>query len=114
MDIGETSTNVSAVAFHKGQLKVLGTAHDRHLGGRDFDEVLVEHFKKEFLTKYKIDVSTNPKALIRLRVQCEKVKKILSANAEAPLNIDNLMNDVDVRSMIDRLVDCYFSFLYVQ
>jgi heat shock protein 4 len=102
VDIGETSTDISAVAFHKGQLKVLGTAHDRHLGGRDFDEVLVQHFAKEFQTKYKIDVNSNPKALIRLRVQCEKVKKILSANAEAPLNIDNLMNDIDVRAMIDR------------
>jgi len=102
VDIGETSTNVSAASFHKGQLKMLGTAHDAHLGGRNFDDVLVEHFSKEFQTKYKIDVSTNPKALIRLRVNCEKVKKILSANAEAPLNIDNLMNDVDVRSMIDR------------
>lgn len=102
VDIGETSTNVSAVAFHKGQLKVLGTAHDSHLGGRNFDDVLVDHFAKEFQTKYKIDVYSNFKALIRLRIQCEKVKKILSANAEAPLNIDNLMNDVDVRSMIDR------------
>lgn len=102
VDVGETSTNISAVAFQKGQLKVLGTAHDSHLGGRNFDDVLVEHFSKEFVTKYKIDVATNPKALIRLRVQCEKVKKILSANAEAPLNIDNLMNDIDVRSNMDR------------
>lgn len=35
-------------------------------------------------------------------MQCEKVKKILSANLEAPLNIDNLMNDIDVKAMIDR------------
>jgi heat shock protein 4 len=102
LDIGESSTNVSAVAYHKGQLKVLATASDRHLGGRNFDDVLVQHFATEFKTKYKIDVFTNPKALIRLRVQCEKVKKILSANLEAPLNIDNLMNDTDVRSNIDR------------
>eukprot|EP00026_Physarum_polycephalum_P003020 Phypoly_transcript_03029.p1 GENE.Phypoly_transcript_03029~~Phypoly_transcript_03029.p1 ORF type:complete len:827 (+),score=228.19 Phypoly_transcript_03029:96-2576(+) len=102
VDIGETSTNISAVAFHKGQLKVLATAHDRHLGGRNFDDVLVEHFAKEFQTKYKMDVKSNVKAMMRLRVQCEKVKKILSANAEAPLNIDNLMNDTDVRAMIDR------------
>jgi molecular chaperone DnaK (HSP70) len=48
VDIGETSTNVSAAAFHKGQLKILATAHDRHLGGRNFDDVLVDHFAKEF------------------------------------------------------------------
>lgn len=49
VDVGDTATNVSAVAFHKGQLKVLATAHDTHLGGRDFDEALVKHFAKEFL-----------------------------------------------------------------
>lgn len=102
VDVGDSSTNVSAAAFHKGQLKMLATAHDPHLGGRDFDEVLVAHFAKEFQTKYKIDVYSNQKALIRLRIQCEKVKKMLSANSEAPLNIDNLMNDIDVRAMIDR------------
>jgi heat shock protein 4 len=102
VDVGDTSTNVCAVAFHKGQLKMLGTAHDTHLGGRDFDEVLVKYFAKEIQTKYKIDVYSNQKALIRLRIQCEKVKKILSANLEAPLSIDNLMNDVDVKMMVDR------------
>jgi heat shock protein 4 len=35
---------------------VLATAADRHLGGRDFDDVLVQHFKKYILDKYKMDV----------------------------------------------------------
>lgn len=48
IDIGESSTGAAVVAFQKGQLKVLGAAYDHNLGGRDFDEVLVQHFAKEF------------------------------------------------------------------
>eukprot|EP01111_Echinosteliopsis_oligospora_P011189 TRINITY_DN362_c0_g1_i2.p1 TRINITY_DN362_c0_g1~~TRINITY_DN362_c0_g1_i2.p1 ORF type:complete len:802 (-),score=310.35 TRINITY_DN362_c0_g1_i2:32-2437(-) len=102
VDIGDSATSVSAVAFQKGQLKMLGSAYDQHLGGRDFDEVLARHFAKEFQTKHKFDVYSNQKAIIRLRQQCEKVKKILSANPEAPLNMDSLMNDIDVRSSMNR------------
>jgi len=102
IDVGDSATSVSAAAFQKGQLKMLGSAYDTHLGGRDFDEVLARHFAKEFQAKHKFDVYSNQKAIIRLRQQCEKVKKILSANPEAPLNMDSLMNDIDVRSTMNR------------
>lgn len=49
-----------------------------------------------------MDVRTNSKALYRLRLTCERVKKILSANSQAPVNVECLMNDKDVSSMIDR------------
>ena len=49
IDIGETSTGAVVAAFQKGQLKVLGAAYDPDLGGRNFDDVLLEYFAKEFL-----------------------------------------------------------------
>lgn len=52
--------------------------------------------------RYKIDVRTNAKASFKLRLQCEKLKKTLSANPEAPLNIECLMDDVDVRAHVSR------------
>lgn len=64
---------VSIVAFRKGQLSVLSHAWDRNLGGRDFDEALFEHFVKEFNAKYKLDIKSNRRASLRLRVACEKV-----------------------------------------
>ena len=64
---------VSIVAFKKGQLRVLSHAWDRNLGGRDFDEVLFEHFVKEFNAKYKLDIKSNARASFRLRTACEKV-----------------------------------------
>ena len=102
VDVGHSSLTVSVVAFSKGQLTVKSTAYDRHLGGRDIDYALVQHFSHEFKAKYKIDVLSNPKATFRLAAGCEKLKKVLSANAEAPLNVESIMNDVDVSSKLSR------------
>lgn len=102
VDIGHTAMQVSIVAFKKGQLQVKSHAWDRNLGGRDFDEVLFEHFCKEFMEKNKLDVKSNAKACFKLRLQLEKMKKVLSANPEAPLNIECLMEDQDVRGKMTR------------
>lgn len=59
VDCGHSSLQVSAVAFHKGKLRMLTTASDPNLGGRDFDLVIAEYFCKEFLAKYKLDARTN-------------------------------------------------------
>lgn len=48
------------------------------------------------------DINENPKARVRVAAACEKLKKVLSANAMAPINIESLMNDVDVRGMMKR------------
>ena len=52
---------MSVVSFVKGKLTVLSTACDRRLGGRDFNELLVDHFRNEWLEKHKIDAYTNAK-----------------------------------------------------
>jgi heat shock protein 4 len=102
IDIGNANYTCSIVEFKKGELAVKATACDRHFGGRDFDKALLDHFQKEFKEKFKIDIYENPKARFRVLGACEKLKKVLSANASAPLNIESLMNDVDVRSFLKR------------
>lgn len=102
IDIGHSNYSVSVVAFSKGQLTVKSTAHDRNFGGRDFDYALVQHFSEEFKKKYKVDVMSSPKAIFRLSAGCERLKKVLSANAEAPLNVESLMNDIDASSSMKR------------
>ncbi|KAK3306621.1 heat shock protein 70 family [Chaetomium strumarium] len=102
VDVGYSDYCCSIVEFKKGELAVKGTAFDRHFGGRDFDRAIVEHLQKEFHGKYKIDIFTNPKALTRVYAAAEKLKKVLSANQQAPMNIESLMNDIDVRAMITR------------
>ncbi|OEL23365.1 Heat shock 70 kDa protein 16 [Dichanthelium oligosanthes] len=102
VDVGQCDTQVAVVVFDAPGMKVLSHGFDADLGGRDFDEVLFEHFAEEFRDRYKIDVVGNVKASMRLRAACEKAKKVLSANAEAVVNIECLMEEKDVRGVIRR------------
>lgn len=102
VDIGHCDTQVSIASFEAGYMKILSHAYDRSLGSRDFDEVLFKYFAAQFNEQYNIDVYSNVRASVRLRVACEKLKKVLSANAEAPLNIECLMDEKDVKGFIKR------------
>ncbi|XP_017279690.1 heat shock 70 kDa protein 4b [Kryptolebias marmoratus] len=103
VDLGHSGYQTSVCAFNKGKLKVLATACDSQLGGKDFDEVLVKHFVEEFGKKYKLDVKSKPRAMVRLYQECEKLKKLMSANSsDLPLNIECFMNDIDVSGHMNR------------
>ncbi|KAM6907849.1 heat shock 70 kDa protein 4a isoform 2-T2 [Xenentodon cancila] len=103
VDLGHSGYQVSVCAFNKGKLKILATAFDSELGGKDFDDILVNHFCEEFAKKYKLDVKSKPRALVRLYQECEKLKKLMSANSsDLPLNIECFMNDIDVSSRLNR------------
>ncbi|XP_018531235.1 heat shock 70 kDa protein 4b isoform X2 [Lates calcarifer] len=103
VDVGHSGYQTSVCAFNKGKLKVLATACDPELGGKDFDEMLVKYFCEEFGKKYKLDVKSKPRALVRLYQECEKLKKLMSANSsDLPLNIECFMNDIDVSGKLNR------------
>uniref|UniRef100_A0A5S6JXA6 Erlin-1 n=1 Tax=Xenopus tropicalis TaxID=8364 RepID=A0A5S6JXA6_XENTR len=102
-DMGHSAYQVSVCAFNKGKLKVLATSFDPTLGGRKFDDVLVNYFVEEFGKKYKLDIKSKIRPLLRLAQECEKLKKLMSANAsELPLNIECFMNDIDVTGSMNR------------
>lgn len=101
-DCGHSNFQLCAADFIKGKLIVRATA-SASVGGRDFDRLIFEHFAEEFKGKYKIDVKTNSRASIRLETECEKMKKLMSANATpVRLNIECLMDDKDVSGQIKR------------
>uniref|UniRef100_A0A3B5A6D6 Heat shock 70 kDa protein 4-like n=1 Tax=Stegastes partitus TaxID=144197 RepID=A0A3B5A6D6_9TELE len=103
VDVGHSGYQVSVCAFNKGKLKILATAFDSDLGGKGFDDILVNYFCEEFGKKYKLDVKSKPRALVRLYQECEKLKKLMSANSsDLPLNIECFMNDIDVSSRLNR------------
>jgi L1 cell adhesion molecule like protein len=79
-DCGGGTFDVSLLTIEDGVFEVKATAGDTHLGGEDFDTLLVEHFSKEFKRKQKIDITGNKKALRRLRTACERAKR-------TPLNL---------------------------
>ncbi|KAJ5682312.1 Heat shock protein hsp88 [Penicillium macrosclerotiorum] len=102
IDIGYSDYTATVVEFHKGELNVKATAYDRHFGGRNFDQALTERFADEFKEKFKIDIRTHGKAWSRTLAAAEKLKKVLSANPQAPMSIESLMEDTDVRAMVKR------------
>jgi len=75
---------------------------DRSLGGRDFDMVLFKEYAKRFDAKENIDLFTYPKSKMRLIDACEKQRKTLSANADAPINVEYLAEEVDFSAFMTR------------
>lgn len=102
IDFGHSTLQISCTEFVKGKLKVLCTAHEQ-LGGRDFDRKLLKHMAEVFKQKTKLDIFTSPRATIRLEVECEKLKKQMSANAtNIPINSECLMEERDFSSNMKR------------
>merc|ERR1719376_995029 len=66
-DLGGGTFDVSILTIEEGIFEVKSTAGDTHLGGEDFDNRMVDHFIKEFKRKHKKDITSNKRALRRLR-----------------------------------------------
>ncbi|KAK9741017.1 hypothetical protein RND81_03G076200 [Saponaria officinalis] len=94
-DVGGGTFDVSVVSVAKDVFEVRAVSGDTHLGGRDFDNRMVSHFVQEFNRKHSVDISDNPKALGRLRVACERAKRMLSFTSETTIEIDCLFDGID-------------------
>lgn len=79
--MGGGTFDVSLLTIDDGFFEVKATAGDTHLGGEDFDNKMVEYCAAEFAKKKGIDIRSNPRAMRRLRTQCERAKRILSSSA---------------------------------
>ncbi|KAL2133451.1 hypothetical protein VTI74DRAFT_2337 [Chaetomium olivicolor] len=101
-DLGGGTFDVSLLTIEEGIFEVKSTAGDTHLGGEDFDNRLVNHFVQEFKRKFKKDLSTNARALRRLRTACERAKRTLSSSAQTSIEIDSLFEGIDFYTSITR------------
>ncbi|KAI0137424.1 heat shock 70 kDa protein [Xylariales sp. AK1849] len=101
-DLGGGTFDVSLLTIEEGIFEVKSTAGDTHLGGEDFDNRLVNHFVNEFKRKFKKDLSSNARALRRLRTACERAKRTLSSSAQTSIEIDSLFEGVDFYTSITR------------
>ena len=101
-DLGGGTFDVSLLTIEEGIFEVKSTAGDTHLGGEDFDNRLVNHFVNEFKRKHKKDLSSNPRALRRLRTACERAKRTLSSSAQTSIEIDSLYEGIDFYTSITR------------
>ena len=101
-DLGGGTFNTSLLTIEEGIFEVKATAGNTHLGGEDFDNRLVDHFVQEFKRKNKKDISSNPRALRRLRTVCERAKRTLSSAASASVEIDSLFEGIDFYTSLTR------------
>lgn len=101
-DLGGGTFDVSILTIEDGIFEVKSTAGDTHLGGEDFDNRMVNHFVQEFKRKFKKDLTTNKRALRRLRTACERAKRTLSSSTQASIEIDSLFDGIDFYTSITR------------
>jgi L1 cell adhesion molecule like protein len=95
--------DVSVLTIDQGVFEVKSTAGNCHLGGEDFDNRLVDHFVAEFKRKNRDkDLTSNHRALRRLRTACERAKRTLSSSTEASIEIDSLYEGIDFYTKITR------------
>ena len=75
------------------QFEVVSTSGDTHLGGEDFDSILIEHLASEFKKESGFDLNTDPMALQRLKEGAEKAKIELSTSEQTEINLPYITAD---------------------
>ncbi len=94
-DLGGGTFDVSILELGDGVFEVKSTNGDTHLGGADFDRVLVNYFVAEFKKEHGIDIGDDKAAMQRLRDEAEKAKIELSTAQEVDVNLPFLTADAD-------------------
>ena len=86
-DCGGGTHDVSILELGDGVFEVKSTDGDTHLGGDDFDDVIIDWLAKEFENEESIDLRKDPMALQRLKEAAEKAKIELSSSSQAEINL---------------------------
>jgi len=92
-DLGGGTFDISILDIGDGVFEVLATSGDTHLGGDDFDQLLINHVADEFKNEAGIDLREDKMALQRLKEACEKAKCELSAGNETQINLPFITAD---------------------
>ena len=101
-DLGGGTFDVSLLTLDDGVFEVRATAGNAHLGGEDFDNLVVEWASDEFRRKTKIDIRDNARAMRRLRTSAERAKRILSSTTQATIEVDSLAEGQDFSIVLTR------------
>jgi molecular chaperone DnaK len=113
-DLGGGTFDISILEIAEGVFRVLSTNGDTHLGGDDFDQVLIDHIANEFKKEQGIDLRKDQMALQRLKEAAERAKKDLSQQATTDINLPFITADASgpkhlqmsvTRAQFERMVD---------
>ena len=117
-DLGGGTFDVSILELGDGVFEVKSTNGDTHLGGADFDRVLVNYFADEFKKEHGVSISDDKAAMQRLRDEAEKAKielsttnevninlPFLTADAEGPKHFEHKLTRAKLESLVGDLID---------
>ncbi|GAT62700.1 molecular chaperone DnaK [Paludibacter jiangxiensis] len=90
-DLGGGTFDISILELGDGVFEVKSTNGDTHLGGDDFDHVIIDWLAQEFITEEGIDLRQDPMALQRLKEAAEKAKIELSSSTSTEINLPYIM-----------------------
>jgi len=101
-DLGGGTFDVTLLTIDNGVFEVLATNGDTHLGGEDFDQRVMQYFIKMMKKKSNTDISGDKRALQKLRKEVERVKRALSSQQQARLEIEDLAEGFDFSETLTR------------
>ena len=103
VDLGHSKCSAYVASFTKEKLKVLSIVHERNFGARDLDWCVLEFLAKKFNEQHGLSFMKNDKAKLRLLESIEKGRKVLSANSEANIGVEYLVEDEDLNYNLTRV-----------
>jgi heat shock protein 5 len=101
-DLGGGTFDVSVLTIDNGVFEVISTSGDTHLGGEDFDQRTMDHFIKLIQKKFGKDLSTDKRAIQKLKREVEKAKRALSNPHETNIEVEGLIDGVDFSDVLTR------------
>jgi len=101
-DLGGGTFDVTLLTIDNGVFEVLATNGDTHLGGEDFDQRVMQYFIKMMKKKSDVDITKDKRALQKLRKEVERVKRALSSQQQARLEIEDLAEGYDLSETLTR------------
>ena len=101
-DLGGGTFDVTLLVIDHGVFEVKATNGDTHLGGEDFDQRVMQYFITKMQSKNDIDISKDKRALQKLRKEVERVKRALSSQQQARLEVEDLKDGFDLSETLTR------------
>merc|ERR1711871_559476 len=101
-DLGGGTFDVTMLTIDNGVFEVLATNGDTHLGGEDFDQRVMQYFIKMFKKKNGADIGKDKRAMQKLRKEVERVKRTLSSQHQARVEIESLLEGEDFSETLTR------------
>ncbi|KAI8816729.1 heat shock protein 70 family [Fimicolochytrium jonesii] len=103
LDLGGHQFNATVLSSNNGLYTIIASEDDEHLGGEEFDEILMKFVASDFKRKTKMDIGNNRRARAKLQKACEQTKRALTRQDNAPCSVESLFEGQDYHGTVNRM-----------